>query len=123
VTSLATRSSLGDFRASPEDLLAARRKHCLQCLDPVVRRLEEEILHDGLGFLELVDEHLRVRPTGHRPADLRYGAISTWLMQNDDGAPFPRLHEIRGTGGLSLGELRGPSVFRHVSHGLAEKTL
>jgi hypothetical protein len=83
-------------RTAAQYLLAARGEHGFECFDAIVRRFEEEILHDGLGTLELRDQHFRVRSARHFAAHLRYDAVAAGAMQNDEDAPFSRLHEVGG---------------------------
>jgi hypothetical protein len=102
-----TRSSLQHF-------LTTRGKHGLQRFDAIVRGLEKEILHDGLGSLELRDQHFRVRPARHFATDFGDYAIAACAMQHHDQAPLSWLHEIRGLGYLMLrdpGWTSSPSPF------------
>jgi hypothetical protein len=85
-----------------KNLLAARRQNGLERLDSVVGGLEKEIFHDGLGALELRDQHLGMRTARHFAADLRHDPIAASAVQSHEDAPLSRLHEIRGLGHLML---------------------
>lgn len=77
--------------ATLEDGLTASREHRLERLDPVVRRLEEKVIHSGLGLLELSDQGLRVPSRRHRSAQLWGNAVPARLPQD---------HELPLLGGL-----------------------
>src|SRR5881394_3954940 len=99
-------------RSALEYLFATGGEHSLQRLDAIVGRFEKEILHNGLGALELRDQHLRVRPARHLAAYFGHDTIAACPMQNHDDAPFSRLHEIRGLRRLMLRDPgRTPSPF------------
>jgi hypothetical protein len=106
-------------------LFAAGGEDGLERFDTVVRRLEEEILHGGLGALELRDQHLGVRPARHLAAHLRHDAIAARAVQNHEDAPFSRLHEVRGPGHLVLRDPRRsrPFPFCHSFGRLPGKTI
>src|SRR5689334_9382348 len=96
----------------------------LECFDPVVGRLEKEVLHHRFGPLELRYQHLRVSPARHFTAYFRYHTITAGPMQDHNDAAFSRLHEIGGLGPLML--LRDPRwppafPFRHSFGHLPER--
>src|SRR5439155_22683497 len=84
------------LRSALHDLLATGREHGFQCLDTVVGRFHEEVLHDGLRALELLDEHLGMDARRHRSADLGVSAVADRTAEDDDDASTPRLHEVVG---------------------------
>jgi hypothetical protein len=98
-------------RPASKDLLTTCRQNGLERFDSVVRGLEKEILHHGLGALELGDQHLRVRPARHFAAHLRYDAIAARAVQDYEDAPLSRLHEVRGLGHLMLRDPRRSTPF------------
>jgi hypothetical protein len=111
-------------RPALQYLFATSGEHSLQRLDAIVGRFEKEILHDGLGALELRDQHLRVRPARHLAAYFGHDPIATCPMQNHDDAPFSRLHEIRGLRRLMLrdpGRTPSPFPFCHSFGRLPER--
>ena len=89
-------------RPTAKHLLSTRRQYGLERFNPVVGRLQKEVLHDGFGTLELADQHLGVRTARHLPAHLRDDPIPARTVQNHEDAPLSRLHEVRGLGHLML---------------------
>jgi hypothetical protein len=90
--------------SASKDLFATRRKHRLERFDTVVSRFQKEVLYHGLRTLELSDQHLCVRAARHLAAHFGHHTVAAGAVQNDNDAPFPRLHEIRGFGTLMLGD-------------------
>ena len=103
-------TALVHTRSAFEHFLPASSENCLERLDPVVSRLQKQVLHDGLGALELRNQHLCMCAAGHLAADLGDHAIAARPMEDDDNSPFPRLHEIRGPGALTFGHPRSTSA-------------
>jgi hypothetical protein len=91
-----------------QHFFSARSEHSFQRFDPVVGRLEEQILHHRLGSLELGDQHFCVGATGHLAAHLGHHAVAARSVQDDEDAPLSRLHEV---GGLRHRMLRHPRWF------------
>jgi hypothetical protein len=108
--SLAT-TALVNARSATQHLFSAGSEHSLERFNAVIRRLEEEILDDGLSPLQLRNQHLRVGAARHFAADLWHHTVPTRTVQHYEDAPFPRLHEIRGLGNLVLPDSRWSPAF------------
>ena len=99
-------------RSPLQHLFSTGGEHSFQRLDAIIGRFQKEVLHHGLGALELGDQHLRVRSARHLSAYLGHDTIAACPVQNHDHAPFSRLHEIRGLRHLMLRDPgRTPSPF------------
>src|SRR5262249_25018726 len=92
----------GNLRSLLHHFPAAGREDRFERLDSVVRRFHEQILHDGLGALERVDEHFGVDAARPHAANLCRGAISDRLAENDDRAALTGLREVVGGSDLSI---------------------
>ena len=95
-------AALVNARSATQHLLATRGEHSLERFDTVIGRLEEKILHYRFGTLQLRDQHLRVRSTRHLATDFGHDTVAARAVQDDEDAPLPRLHEVRGLRDLML---------------------
>jgi hypothetical protein len=91
-----TTTALLHARSATKDFFATGSEHSLQRFDAVIGGFEEEILDHRFSALELIDQHLRVRPARHFAAHFGHDAVTARAMQDDEHAPLARLHEVRG---------------------------
>jgi hypothetical protein len=87
-------SARGGRGSALQDRLTTRGEHRLERLDTVVRRLEEKIIHSGLGLLELADQREGMTTRRHGPAQLRRYPVPARLPQNHELALPRRLDEV-----------------------------